>query len=202
MSDAERSQVIVLARHAETEWSLSGQHTGRTDIPLTGTGERAAQLLGQRLAGRRFDQVVSSPLQRAVTTAQLAGYDDPRIDDNLLEWNYGDYEGVTTRDIRAARPGWELWVDGASNGETPAEVSARADAAVDDVVTLCESGCDTIIFGHGHMLTALAIRWMRLPIEDGRRLRMSTGSISVLRWKREHRVLDLWNDRSHLEEAF
>ncbi|MGB3733927.1 MAG: histidine phosphatase family protein [Ilumatobacter sp.] len=197
----QRSQRIVLARHAETEWSITGQHTGRTDIPLTDAGRDAAVELGKRIDGYRFDRVISSPLVRARTTARLAGYDDPEIDDNLLEWDYGDYEGVTTADIRADRPGWELWTDGAPNGESPDEVTARADAAVEHAVGICESGCDAIVFGHGHMLTALAVRWIGLPIAHGKHFRISTGSIGILRWKRENRVLDLWNDRSHLTSA-
>lgn len=191
----------MLARHAETEWSISGQHTGRTDIPLTAAGRDAAVELGNRIAGHRFDRVISSPLQRARDTANLAGFEDPEIDENLLEWDYGDYDGVTTADIRADRPGWQLWTDGAPNGETPDEVADRADAAVAHAVGICESGCDAIVFGHGHMLTALAVRWIGLPIEHGKNFRISTGSIGILRWKRENRVLDLWNDRSHLTRA-
>lgn len=199
--DDQRSRRIVLARHAETEWSITGQHTGRTDIALTEAGRDAAVALGERLAGYRFDRVISSPLERARATAHLAGYDDPEIDENLLEWDYGDYEGVTTADIRTNRPGWELWTDGAPNGESPADVAVRADAAVANAVDICQSGRDAIVFGHGHMLTALAVRWIRLPIEHGKHFRISTGSIGILRWKREHRVLDLWNDRSHLTSA-
>lgn len=197
----QESQRIVLARHAETAWSRSGRHTGRTDIALTDGGRDAAIALGRRLAGHHFDRVISSPLDRARTTARLAGYDAPDIDENLLEWDYGDDEGITTADIRTRRPGWELWTDGALNGETPAEVSARADAAVANAADICDSGCDAIVFGHGHMLTALAVRWIGLPIEHGRHFRISTGSISILRWNREQRVLDLWNDRSHLTSA-
>jgi broad specificity phosphatase PhoE len=197
----QRSQRIVLARHAETAWSVTGQHTGRTDIALTDAGRDAAVVLGKRLAGYHFDRVISSPLERARATAHLAGYNDPEIDEDLLEWDYGDYEGVTTVSIRADRPGWDLWADGAPNGESPDEVAARADAAVAHAVGICESGCDAIVFGHGHMLTALAVRWIGLPIAHGRNFRISTGSIGILRWKRENRVLDLWNDRSHLTRA-
>jgi broad specificity phosphatase PhoE len=201
MSDDQRTQRIVLARHAETEWSLTGQHTGRTDIALTSVGRDAATRLGARLARHRFDHAGSSPLDRALTTAQLAGFATPTIDDNLLEWDYGDYEGETTVSIRAERPGWELWANGAPGGEMPTDVSARADAAVDLAAGRCEAGCDSIVFGHGHMLTAMAVRWVGLPIEAGRLLRISTGSIAILRWKRENRVIDLWNDRSHLTDA-
>ena len=200
-TSSEQSQRIVLARHAETEWSISGQHTGRTDIDLTAAGRDAAVKLGERIAGHRFDRAISSPLQRARDTASLAGFSDVEIDENLLEWDYGDYEGVTTANIRAERPGWDLWSDGAPNGETPQQVAERADAAVANAVSICESGCDAIVFGHGHMLTALAVRWIGLPLEHGKRFRISTGSIGILRWKRENRVLDLWNDRSHLSRA-
>ncbi|MFT4656775.1 MAG: broad specificity phosphatase PhoE [Candidatus Aldehydirespiratoraceae bacterium] len=198
---SERVQRIVLARHAETEWSLRGQHTGRTDIPLTDGGRDAAVQLGRRLSAHPFDKMLSSPLDRALTTAHLAGYANPDIDKNLLEWDYGDYEGITTANIRAERPGWDLWSDGAPNGESPAEVSARADAAVERAAGICDGGCDAIVFGHGHMLTALAVRWVGLPIEAGKLLRISTGSVGILRWKRENRVIDLWNDRSHLTSA-
>ena len=191
----------MLARHAETEWSISGQHTGRTDIALTDAGRDAAVELGRRVAGHRFDRVISSPLQRARTTAHLAGFSEPEIDENLLEWDYGDYEGITTAAIRAERPGWQLWSDGAPSGESPDDIATRADAAVENAVGICESGCDAIVFGHGHMLTALAVRWIGLPIERGQHFRISTGSIGILRWKREHRVIDLWNDRSHLTRA-
>jgi len=136
----QRSQRIVLARHAETEWSITGRHTGRTDIALTEAGRDAAIALGKRLEGFRFDRVISSPLTRARTTAELAGYADPEIDDNLLEWDYGDYEGVTTPDIRAMEPGWELWTDGAPNGESPDDLAARADAAVQHAVGSASPG--------------------------------------------------------------
>ena len=201
MSDDQRTQRIVLARHAETEWSLSGRHTGRTDIALTADGRDAAARLGVRLARHRFDHVGSSPLDRALTTARLAGHPTPSIDDNLLEWDYGEYEGRTTAAIRAERPDWELWTDGAPGGETPSDLSTRADAAVEEAAGRCAAGCDSIVFGHGHMLTAMAVRWIGLPIEAGRLFRISTGSIAILRWKRENRVIDLWNDRSHLTDA-
>jgi probable phosphoglycerate mutase len=201
MSDDRRTQRIVLARHAETEWSASGRHTGRTDIALTDAGRDAAVNLGARLAAHRFDHVASSPLGRAPETARLAGYPSPTIDDNLLEWDYGDHEGRTTADIRGERPGWELWTDGAPGGESPGEVSDRADAAVEQAAGRCRNGWDSIVFGHGHMLTAMAVRWVGLPIEAGRLLKISTGSVAILEWKREHRVIDLWNDRSHLRDA-
>jgi len=201
MGRNERTQRIVLARHAETEWSRSGRHTGRTDVALTEAGREAAVLLGRRLGAHRFDHVGSSPLRRALTTSRLAGFAEPEIDDDLLEWDYGDYEGLTTADIRRERPGWEIWTDGAPNGESPDRVARRADAAVQRAVDRCVDGRDSIVFGHGHMLTAMAVRWVRLPIDAGRHLRISTGSIAILRWKRDNRVIDLWNDRSHLTDA-
>ena len=197
----ERTQRIVLARHAETDWSVSGRHTGRTDVELTAAGREAAVKLGLRLASHAFDEVLSSPLQRALTTARLAGYPDPTLDDDLLEWDYGDYEGVTTAEIQSERPHWELWTDGAPNGESPTQVALRADAAVHRASETCAAGSDAIVFGHGHMLTAMAVRWVGLPIAAGRLLRITTGSIAILRWKRQNRVIDLWNDRSHLTDA-
>jgi broad specificity phosphatase PhoE len=200
MSD-QRTQRIVLARHAETEWSRHGRHTGRTDVPLTAAGRDAAVLLGRRLATAHADHVATSPLVRAATTARLAGFADAELDDDLVEWDYGDYEGLTTAQIREDRQGWELWTDGAPHGEMPADVSARADAAVERAAQRCDSGNDSIVFGHGHMITAMTVRWIGLPIECGRAFRISTGSITILRWKRDERVIDLWNDRSHLTEA-
>ncbi len=201
MSGDVRTQRVVLARHAETEWSRDGRHTGRTDVPLTENGRDAARRLGARLSTHHFDHVGSSPLDRATSTARLAGFTGPELDDDLLEWDDGDDEGITTAEIRRDRDGWDLWTDGAPNGETPADVSVRADAAVERAVARCAGGADSIVFGHGHMLTAIAVRWIGLPIESGRLFRISTGSIAILCWKREIRVIDLWNDRSHLTDA-
>lgn len=202
MSDEHPDQRIVLARHAETEWSLSGQHTGSTDLPLTETGRATAGLIGRRLRRERFDTVLTSPLKRAAETCRLAGYGDvAEVRDELREWDYGDYEGATTAEVREERLGWILWRDGAPGGETPAEVERRVDRLVDELRDLCEGGGDTLVFSHGHLLRALAVRWVGLPIDAGRLLRLSTGTVSTLGWKRELRVIDVWNDGSHLQEA-
>lgn len=195
-------QRVVLARHAETEWSLTGQHTGTSDIPLTEVGRAKAKAIGERLAGAEFARTLVSPLRRAGTTADLAGHgDDAQVREALREWDYGDYEGLTTAEIRQRRPGWVLWTDGAPNGESPAQVQARADELVAELCAVCEDGGDALIFGHGHMLRALAVRWIGLPIAAGRLFRLSTGAISALGWKREIRVVDTWNDDAHLDGA-
>lgn len=195
-------QRIVLVRHAQTEWSLSGQHTGTTDLPLTDEGRALTQRLRERLAGDRFDRVLTSPLRRALETCRIAGFAaEAERRDDLVEWNYGAHEGRTTAEIRVEDPGWDLWRDGAPGGESPADVARRMDRVVADLLETCEQGGDVLVFGHGHGLTALTIRWMGLPIEHGRHLRLGTGAVSVLGWKREFRVLEVWNDRSHLQGA-
>lgn len=192
--DTTPDQRIVLVRHTETAWSLSGQHTGRTDLELTDEGRRKARRLADELAGRRFDLVLTSPLQRAAETCRIAGYADvAEVRDELVEWDYGDAEGRTTSDVRADRPGWELWTDGAPGGESPAEVEARVDRLVAELADRCAEGEDVAIFSHGHLLRALAVRWVGLPIAAGRLLRLSTGTISTLGWKRELQVVDVWN---------
>ncbi len=192
-------QRIVLVRHAQTEWSLTGQHTGTTDLPLTDEGRALTSHLRQRLDGSRFDRVLTSPLRRAVETCHIAGFaDQAEVCDDLAEWDYGDYEGRTTPDIRTEHPAWELWRDGAPGGEAPDDVSVRVDRVVAALLDTCAHGGDVLVFGHGHSLKALAIRWMGLDIIHGRHLDLGTGSVSSLGWKREIRVLDRWNDRSHL----
>lgn len=192
---------IVLVRHAQTEWSLTGQHTGTTDVPLTDEGRALTSALRPRLAERSFGLVLTSPLRRARDTASLAGHDDAVILDELREWDYGDYEGWTTADIHARRQGWDLWSDGAPNGESPAQVTERTDRVVRRLATAHDDGLDVLVFGHGHALRALAVRWLGLPIAEGRRLVLGTASVSVLTTKRGLRVLDRWNDRSHLPDA-
>lgn len=199
MGNDQPDQTIVLARHAETEWSLSGQHTGTTDLPLTETGRHKTELIGRRLAGRRFTRVLTSPLARALDTCRIAGFGKvAEVRDELREWDYGKYEGLTTTAIRAQKPGWELWHDGAPGGESPDDVEQRANRLVDELCDMREHGGDVLVFGHGHMLRALAVRWVGLPIAAGRLFRLSTGTISTLGWKRELRVIDVWNDGSHL----
>lgn len=193
-------QRIVLVRHAETAWSLTGQHTGSTDLPLTDAGRRKVALAGQRLVGQHFTRVLTSPLARAAETCAITGFDGrAELHDGLREWDYGDYEGRTTAEIREHDPEWELYRDGAPGGESPAHVGARVDALIAQLVELCREGGHALLFSHGHLLRALAARWMGLPVAAGRAFELGTGSLSVLGWKRELRVLQGWNDRAHLE---
>jgi broad specificity phosphatase PhoE len=179
-------------RHAETEWSRDGRHTGRTDVPLTAAGRERAGRLAERLDGIEFSLVLSSPLRRARDTCELAGLGaEMQLRDGLLEWDYGDYDGVTTADIRAERPGWFLWTDGCPNGEDPEEVRQRVDGVIDEALA---AGGSVALFAHGHVLRALAARWLELPVAAGGRLALSTGAICVLGFEREVRVLWRWND--------
>jgi broad specificity phosphatase PhoE len=186
------TQEVWLVRHAETEWSRSGKHTGRTDVPLTDAGRERASEMRARLAGRDFALVLVSPLERARETARLAGLGDPcQVREDLLEWDYGDYEGITTADIREERPDWYLWHDGVPNGETADEVAARCDRVIDEILAV---DGDVALFAHGHILRALAARWVEEPVAFGGRLFLSTGSLSVLGFEREVRVTRLWNE--------
>jgi probable phosphoglycerate mutase len=190
--DERKGQSVWLLRHAETEWSVSGRHTGRTDIPLTDGGRARGGAIAERVARERFALVLTSPLSRAVETCRLAGLgEQAQLTDHLLEWDYGDYEGLTTNEIRATRPGWYLWTDGCPNGETPADVAARVDRVIERA--LAASG-DVALFAHGHVLRALGARWLELDVAAGGRLGLSTGSISVLGFEREVRVVWRWND--------
>lgn len=187
---------IFLARHGETEWSLSGQHTGKSDIPLTDNGRRHAEALGARLAGREFVAVFTSPLSRASETCKLAGLGDrAEIREELLEWDYGEYEGRTTADIRETVPGWTVWTHETPGGETAAEVGARCDALIEDLLQI--EG-NVACFGHGHLLRVLGARWMGIPPEKGANLALSTGTLSILGWERVNRTLELWNDGGHI----
>jgi probable phosphoglycerate mutase len=182
---------LWLIRHGETEWSLSGAHTGSTDIPLTDGGRANAAAIGRYLAGRRFALVLVSPLLRARETCRLAGQDGGAlIDPNLVEWDYGDYEGRTTNQIQAEKPQWSLWTDGVPHGETAAQVAARADAVI--ARALAVDG-DVALFAHGHILRILAARWLSLPPEDGRLFALGTGSVSTLGYERQTRVITRWN---------
>ncbi|HEX7298773.1 MAG TPA: histidine phosphatase family protein [Solirubrobacteraceae bacterium] len=181
---------IWLLRHAETEWSRSGQHTGRTDIPLTDEGRAVARVLRERLAGHRFAAVFSSPLSRARETAELAGLEVTGFRDELLEWDYGDYEGRRTPEIRATRPSWYLWRDGVPNGESPDEVAARCDRLIAELQRI--EG-NVLLVGHGHTLRALAARWLEQPVALGGRLVLETGAISKLGYERDVRALLAWN---------
>jgi probable phosphoglycerate mutase len=188
---------VWLARHGETEWSRDLRHTGLTDVPLTENGRRQAELLAPRLAGRDLGRVLTSPLSRARDTCALAGLGDrAEVRDELLEWDYGDYEGITTAQIRESRPGWLLWRDGCPNGEDAAAVGARADRLIAD---LREAGGDVALFAHGHILRVIAARWIGLGPEAGGRLKLSTGTLGMLGWERELAAIALWNDGSHID---
>jgi broad specificity phosphatase PhoE len=185
------TQEVWLIRHAETEWSRDGRHTGVTDVSLTDEGREAARALGDRVGDRRFALVLTSPLERARETAALAGLGQgAQIRDDLLEWNYGEYEGVTTAEIRETRPGWYLWTDGAPGGESPAEVGVRCDRVIEDVL---RAEGDVALVAHGHILRALGARWVEEEVEFGGRLYLGTGTLSVLGWEREVRVVRSWN---------
>jgi len=190
---------IYLARHGETAWSLSGQHTGLTDLALTERGERNASQLGHRLSGLSFAKVFTSPLQRAVRTSELAGFAAvAEIDRDLLEWNYGDYEGRRTAEILVERPDWQLFRDGCPGGESPTQVGARADRVVRRLRAI--QG-DVLLFSSGHFLRVLAARWLGLDAAAGKFFLLSTASVSVLSY--EHNlsepVIRLWNDIRHVE---
>jgi probable phosphoglycerate mutase len=181
---------VWLLRHAETEWSRTGKHTGRTDIALTDAGREVARELGERLAGEDFALVLCSPLSRARETAQLAGLECSGLRDDLLEWDYGEYEGLTTPEIREDRPGWFLWRDGAPGGEMPDDVAGRCDRVVAEVRAV--EGRVALV-AHGHILRALAARWIDAPIDLGGKLHLGTGTVSVLAYEREIAVISHWN---------
>jgi probable phosphoglycerate mutase len=196
--------VVALARHGETEWSLSGQHTGLTDLPLTPAGEEQARRLGGRLHGRRFAAVLTSPLQRAARTCALAGFGPgAEIEPDLVEWNYGEYEGIRTADILRDRPGWQLFRDGCPGGESPDEAGARADRVIARVRAIGSQGHggDVLLFSSGHFSRVLAARWLGRPAGDGRYLVLGTASFSLLGYEHDltEPVIRLWNDTSHLD---
>ncbi|MEA2715881.1 MAG: hypothetical protein QOI99_198 [Actinomycetota bacterium] len=183
---------IVLVRHGETEWTRTGRHTGRTDVPLTDAGRHEAEGLRRALARWTFARVLSSPLGRTLETARRAGFGDRvEVTDDLLEWDYGDYDGRTTADIRATRPGWSLWSDGVPGGESADEVGARVDRVVG---SLEDVEGDVVLFAHGHVLRVLAARWLGLPPTEGRLLALDPGTVSVLGHEREARVVLHWNN--------
>jgi len=187
---------LYLARHGETEWSLSGQHTGVTDLPLLPQGETAARALGTRLAGHTFALTLASPMQRAQETARLAGHADGlQITEDLMELGYGEYEGLTTKEIRETRPGWDVWLDGSPGGEPLEQAAARVDRVIDRAR---EATGDTVVFAHGHILRILGARWMGLGPEGGAALALGTAALCVLGFERERRVVWLWNDTSHV----
>lgn len=190
---------IVLIRHGETAWSRALRHTGRTDVPLTDEGQRQARLVGQRLRTHRFAQVLTSPLRRARETCALAGLGDlAQARPELLEWDYGAYEGRTTAEIRAERPGWDLWIDGVPGGETLADVGGRADWLV---AALRLAQGDVAVFGHAHMLRVLAARWLGQPPAHGRYLALNAATLSTLGDEHGGPVIWRWNDGAHLESG-
>ncbi|MFD5814652.1 histidine phosphatase family protein [Streptomyces sp. NPDC059618] len=192
---------ILLARHGQTEWSLSGKHTGRTDIPLLEEGRRGAKLLGERLHRPPFDalpgaEVRTSPLARASDTCELAGFAERATAwDALMEWDYGAYEGMTPAEIQDIRPGWFIWRDGVPEGETLEQVTARAD----EVVALARAeDRDLLIFAHGHILRSIGARWLGLPLDFAARIRLNPTSLSVLGWAYGEPAIEVWNDCGHL----
>jgi broad specificity phosphatase PhoE len=189
---------VYLARHGETEWTLSGQHTGLTDIPLTPRGERNARRLGERLKDHTFVAVFTSPLQRAKRTCELAGYGAvARVAPELVEWNYGDYEGMKTVDIRKQSPDWDLFRDGCPNGESVADVCARADGVIARIRAFDR---DILLFSSGHFLRVLTARWLGLEPGAGRLFYLSTATLSILGYyhDRSEPALHLWNDAKHV----
>jgi broad specificity phosphatase PhoE len=182
---------LVAIRHGQTAWSLSGQHTGMTDIPLTEEGRRLARALRPALAKERFALVLCSPLQRARETCALAGLGEVAvIDPDLVEWNYGEYEGLKPSEIMAMRPGWMVFRDGCPGGETPDQVSARVDRVI---VRVRAATGDVAIFAHGHVLRVLAARWIRLPAASGQHFLLDTGTLCVLGYYRDVPAVKVWN---------
>ena len=185
------AQSVVLARHGETEWSLSLRHTGKTDLPLTEEGRRQATALAPRLRAWTFSLVLTSPLQRALETCRLAGYaDQAQVRPDLVEWDYGRYEGLTSKQIEEIQPNWSLWRDGCPGGETAADVGRRADRVIAEVTGV---GGDVLIFAHGHVLRVLASRWLGEPPEGGRHYALQTATLSVLGYEHADPVIRLWN---------
>jgi len=191
--------VVYLARHGETPWSMTGQHTGLTDLPLTNAGEAAARALGTCLAGMHVDHVLTSPLLRAKRTCDLAGFGSvAKADSDLVEWNYGDYEGKRTTEILALRPGWKLFRDGCPHGEMPADAAARADRVI---ARVRELGGNVLLFSSGHILRMIATRWVGLPPSGGAYFLLGTASLSSLSYEHDlaEPVVRTWNDMRHLE---
>ena len=191
------AQQIYLIRHGETAWSLTGQHTGRTDVPLTENGERQARHLCERLKGITFTQVLTSPLQRASRTCELAGFGTAaKSEPDLMEWDYGDYEGKTTVAIREQQPGWNVFQQGCPQGEAVEQIAQRADRMV---ATLQELDGTVGVFSHGHFLRALAVRWIGLPLLEGQHFALDTASISILGYDAHsvsNPVISVWNSRA------
>ena len=185
---------LWLVRHGETEWSLSGAHTSRTDIPLTDAGRKRAEKLKDYLKGTTFAAVFESPMQRARETCAIAGFGDQAVVENgLMEWDYGVYEGKTTKEIQAEIPGWSVWKDEIVGGETVEHVGERADGVIARALAAAPDGGRVALFAHAHILRILAARWIGLAADGGSLLALGTGSVSVLGWERETRVIQRWN---------
>jgi broad specificity phosphatase PhoE len=181
---------VWLVRHGQTEWSRDHRHTSVTDLPLLPEGEEVARSLADRLDPAEFAVVRTSPRQRARRTAELAGFPDAEVDEDLVEWAYGEYEGITTEEIRETAPGWTVWTHPSPGGESADEVSGRLDRVVERARAVDGR---TLVFAHGHCLRALAARWLGLPVADGRHLKLGTATVSVLAWERETPVVERWN---------
>lgn len=182
---------IVLIRHGQTEWSANGRHTSFTDLELTAEGEAQARRAGERLGGRRFAAVIASPRKRALRTAELAGLTVTEVTEDLAEWNYGEYEGITTKEIRVDRPDWSLWAHGCPGGESPEQVGARLDRVLARARSL---GGDVALVGHGHSLRVTGARWIGLPPSAGGLLKLDTATVSVLGFEHEaDPVISAWN---------
>ncbi len=193
------SPQIVLVRHAETQWSQTGQHTGTTDLPLLEEGRHKAELLRAALAGDEVALVLTSPLLRARETCDLAGFGArATVRPDLTEWDYGSYEGLTTDEVRQQEPTWDLWRDGAPGGESPQQVQSRLAPLVAELHSRRGDRGNVLLFAHGHVLQALALRWVGVELTDGPLFELGTASISRLGWKRESAVIETWNDRCHL----
>jgi broad specificity phosphatase PhoE len=186
---AHRLPEVVLVRHGETEWSQELKHTGRTDVSLTGAGERQARRVGEALRGRQFALVLASPLRRALDTARLAGF-EPELRDELMEWDYGDQEGRLTTEIREEIPGWTVWTHPVPNGETVEEVGRRVDRVLQEIRAV---DGDVLVFAHGHVLRVLAARWLELPPTEGRLFALDSATLSTAGYEREQPVIRHWN---------
>lgn len=181
---------LYAVRHGETKWNVTSQHTSTTDLPLTEKGQEQARFIQKLLKGRSFSKIISSPMRRAKDTASLAGFTDPTLDKRLCEWDYGDYEGITTDEIREEIPDWNIFSHGAKNGESVDQVEQRAKQWIADI-NLDEG--DILIFSHGHFLRVLASCWIGLGAKGGRSFRLSNASLSILSYERENRTIYLWN---------
>ncbi|MEO5884355.1 MAG: histidine phosphatase family protein [Candidatus Limnocylindrales bacterium] len=198
MTDPNPERQIWLVRHGETEWARLGRHTGRTDIPLTDVGREQAQALGRRLAGHRFDLVLTSPLSRAAETASLAGFADATLEPNLMEWDYGVHEGRTSAAIRDDFDAWTIWSGPWPQGETVDAVGARVDRVLARCLDAAVTG-DSLLFAHGHLLRILAARWLRQPPTAGALFALGTATVGILGWDRLNPVIETWNEACHLE---